>query len=370
MKILSKIKPSRRQMENRYVMARMRSLCKEETKNVKKRLASINGGYNGSKKEFNDKVLTYWKRYNQKPQKYWFDLYCNNLDSYDPRYIPDTIYYNKIIPYFNYIAINKAYRDKGMFSRLLPDVKKPETIVKNIAGQFYNGDLDQPITAEKAMQLCEAEEHLIIKPSIASGSGRSITFFDRDDPKTQTISAIFSKFQANFVVQRLVQQHPDLARINNGSSLNTVRVFSFYFEEEVHILSTILRMGSMNSRIDNISAGGISCVIKPDGWLVDKAVNRKSKWMDAHESGIKFCDICVPSFQRIIEKVKRLHPMLPYFGIIGWDFAVDSEGEPVLIEYNLIPEQNQISCGPTFGDLSEKVLDDVFLNRTRKKYFY
>ena len=252
---------------------------------------------------------------------------------------------------------------------MLPDVKKPETIVKNIAGFFYNGDKDALITEAEAVNLCQQEEHLIIKPSVLSGSGKDVTFYDRDNKDTRSIPDIFKKFGTNFVVQRLVKQHSDLAKVNPGS-LNTIRVVSFHFKGEVHILSTILRMGGVGARVDNISAGGISCVIKPDGWLAEKAVTRKSDWTDEHPSGIKFKDIKVPSYDKIIDTVKRLHPTLPYFGIIGWDYAVDECGDPVFVEFNIMPEPNQISCGPTFGELSEEVFKDVFVEKTRKNYFY
>ena len=111
-------------------------------------------------------------------------------------------------------------------------------------------------------------------------------------------------------------------------------------------------------------------MIKPDGWLVEKSVTRKSEWTDQHASGIKFKDIKVPSYDRILDTVKQLHPKLPYFNIIGWDFAVDEAGDPVFIEFNIMPEPNQISCGPTFGDLSEEVFRDVFIAKTRKNIFY
>ena len=181
-------------MEQWYIKARMRSLSDEETKNVKKRLKSIGNGYNGSAAEFRQTVLPYWKPFGRKPKKYWYDLFCNGQDRYDPRYIPDTVWYQDILPYFNYIAINKAYRDKGMYSRTLADVKKPETVVKNIAGCYFNGDGDRPISFEEAAEICRKEEHLIVKPSVNSGSGRSITFYDRDDPKSEKPEEIFRRF--------------------------------------------------------------------------------------------------------------------------------------------------------------------------------
>ena len=362
-------KPSRRKMEQWYIKARMRSLSDDMTRHIKDLLKSVNNGYDGSVSEFRKTVLSYWEPYGVKPDKYWYDLFCRELDHYEPRYIPDTIWYNDILPYFNYIAINKAYRDKGMYSRILQGVKKPETVVKNIAGYYFDGDGERPISREEAVSLCEKEEHLIFKPSVNSGSGRSITFFDRDLPGSEKIEDIFGRFKYNFVVQRLVKQHPDLAAINE-QSLNTIRVMSFYFKGEVRILSTILRMGGVGARVDNISAGGISCVIRPDGRLAEKAVTRKSEWTDEHPSGIKFRDITVPSFDRIIDTVKRLHPTLPYFGIIGWDYAVDESGDPVFIEFNTMPEPNQISCGPTFGDLTDEVLKDVYIEKSRKNAFY
>ena len=45
--------------------------------------------------------------------------------------------------------------------------------------------------------------------------------------------------------------------------------------------------------------------------------------------------------------------------------SVDTQGDPVLIEYNTCPGQNQISCGPTFGELTDRVLDEFFNKRTR-----
>ncbi|WP_458463041.1 sugar-transfer associated ATP-grasp domain-containing protein, partial [Paenibacillus sp.] len=271
--------------------------------------------------------------------------------------------------YFNNLIMRRAYGDKCMYSKILRDVKKPETIVKNIATYFYDGDGDHMITRAEAIRLCESEEHLIFKPSLDSAGGHGISFYDRDDKNSPRIEDLFEEFGVNFVVQRLVKQHPDLAKIH-ASSLNTVRVMSFHFQGEVHILSAQLRMGGGAARIDNISAGGCACAIKPDGWLYEKSVTRKSEWTDTHSSGIKFKDIRVPNYEGILATAKRLHCELPYYNIIGWDFAVDVDGNPVFMEFNIMPEQNQIgSAMPAFGDLTETVLEEVFIKKTLKEAF-
>lgn len=341
---------------------------REKRKNAIKRLQLIDGGYNGSIQEYQDIIIPYWKKYGIKPEKLWFDLYCNDMDSYDPRFIPDNLWLTTIIPYFNDMRMQRAYQDKGMLDRLLPDVKKPETIVKNIAGYYYSGDGEQIITREEAIRLCEQEEHLVIKPSVGTHGGIGIAFWDRTEDLPH-IDYLFEKFGSGFVVQRLVRQHPDLAHLNE-SSLNTVRVLSFHFKGKVNILSAQLRIGGVGARVDNVSSGGCACAIKPDGWLYEKSVTRKSEWTDEAPSGVKLKDVRVPNYELIKETVKRLHPQLPYFNIIGWDFAVGEDGMPVFIEFNAGPGQNQIGDRkPTFGDLTDEVLEDVFIKKTLKNAF-
>ena len=357
---------SHNRLDRMYVFARMIRHTMKKAKYARKRVKMIGGGYNGTGREYREVVCRYWKQFGEKPPKFWYDLFCSGKDAYDPRYIPDSLWYRKILPYFNNILLRQAYVDKGMYSRLLTDVRKPQTVVKRIGGYYYDGDGERAITRSEAEALCAKEEHLIFKPSTYTGGGAGVTFFD-NEKHDRPAGEIFDSFTSGFVAQRLVRQHADLARINKDS-LNTVRVVSFRFNEEVHILSTILRMGGVGARVDNISAGGISCRIEADGRLTEKAVTRKSVWTDEHPSGLKFRDITVPSFDKIIATVKRLHLSLPYFDLIGWDFAVDEEGEPVFIEFNVMPEQNQISCGPSFGELTDEVLAAVYGEKLPERF--
>lgn len=335
-----------------------------ETKKFKKRLKLINGGYKGTKKEYREVVLSYWEKYGIKPDRMWYALYCDGKDHYDPRFVPESIWVSTIRRYFNDMSMLRAYADKGRLNLLFPDVKKPETIAKNIAGYFYDGDGEHLISREEAEAICLQEEHLIFKPSLDTYGGSGIVFYDREN-EAQDIHALFDHFRKNFVVQRLVRQHPDLSRLNE-SSLNTIRVLSLHFKGQVHILSSQLRIGGKGARVDNIGSGGCACPINPDGSLTGKGVTRQSAWTDESPTGIKLDTVTVPFYQDVIDTVKRLHPTLPYFDLIGWDFAVDEQGQPVLVEFNLEPGQNQIGSGePTFGDLSDEVFDDVFITKSK-----
>lgn len=337
-----------------------------ETKNYKKRLKLINGGYKGTKKEYREQVLSYWRKYRIKPKRMWYALYCNGKEGYDPHFVPESIWVSTIRPYFNDMSMQRAYTDKGMLNRLLTGVKMPETIAKNVGGYYYDGDGEHLIGREEAEAICLQENQLIFKPSLDTYGGSGIIFYDKEN-STQNIHSLFDHFGTNYVVQRIVRQHPDLAKLND-SSLNTIRVLSLHFKNQIHILSVQLRIGGAGAHVDNIGSGGCACPVNLDGSLTGRAVTRQSVWTDKSPTGIKLNTVTVPSFQKVIDTARNLHSKLPYFDLIGWDFAVDESGEPVLIEFNVKPGQNQIGSGePTFGVLSDEVFDEVFLKRTKRR---
>lgn len=341
-------------------------LTRNKTISVKKRIKLINGGYQGSDKEFKETVLAYWKKYGLKPDKAYFSLYCDGKGKYDPRYITDPIWMCYILPYFNDLTMHRAYDDKGMYHRLFPNATHPETVVKRMGGYYYNGDGEQIITREEAIKICLNESRLIFKPALDSSKGMGIFFYDREKNSEHEIIEIIDQLGLNFVAQRLVKQHPYLAALNE-TSLNTVRVITFHFKDKVHVLSAQLRIGGAEAKVDNVSAGGSAVAIKPDGFLYEKSVTRQSKWTYETAKGVKFTEIQVPNFKEIVEECKQLHCLIPHLNIIGWDFAVNESGTPVLIEFNVRPEQNQIGCGsPTFGDMTDEVLDEVFFKKSLK----
>lgn len=71
----------------------------------------------------------------------------------------------------------------------------------------------------------------------------------------------------------------------------------------------------------------------------------------------------VPGYSKILEIVKKNHFTMPHFRLISWDFAVDIDHEPVMIEANLRYGEldfHQLNNGPLFGKDTRKILDEVF----------
>jgi hypothetical protein len=330
---------------------------------TKKRLHRINGGYKCSA-EYKSEVLPYWKRFGVKPGKYWYSYYSAHSKIVDKRYIPEDIWFGKILPYYSNMQFRRACEDKCMHDIWFPNLKRPQTVAMNVAGVFYD-DTRNIISKDEAVDLCLKKQKFLIKPSIDSGEGRLIRFFDDKVIDVKEINNAFDALGCNFIAQEVVKQHLTLSQLNE-KSLNTIRVVSFLFQGRVYLLSSILRMGGGTSRVDNFGAGGSACEIKQGGRLGEFSVNGKLDWRTKHQNGTIFSDVTVPSYEKICNIIKAEHAKLAHFKLIGWDFAVDDEGDPVFIEYNVCPGQNELLCGPTFGDLTDAVLEDVYINKEYK----
>jgi len=84
------------------------------------------------------------------------------------------------------------------------------------------------------------------------------------------------------------------------------------------------------------------------------------------DSGLIFEGYEVPGYQKCRDAVPMLHAQMPRFRLVSWDFAIDPDGEPVLIEANLHYGEldfHQINNGPIFGEDTEKILKEVFNKR-------
>lgn len=206
------------------------------------------------------------------------------------------------------------------------------------------------------------EDHcypLIIKKSVLSSGGKSISLYE----KPTVADEIFNKYKRNFVVQEVVRQHPVLSDLN-PTSLNTIRIISFNFKGEVRILISALRVGAEGSCVDNISLGGFAFGVNDYGMLIPTA-REYWGWPVRHPKSedIKKNKTAIPSYDKIIEIIKEQHPRFPHFGFIAWDFAVDNESRPVVVElnlYNFAVQPFQEAAGrPFLGEMTEEVLKET-----------
>lgn len=220
---------------------------------------------------------------------------------------------------------------------------------------------------DKAINLIMCQNDCFIKRAQNSWGGQGVFYFSSNTNNVNNLIEIINKIPVDIVVQEGIKQSSILSKLNSDS-VNTVRILSFLSKDgTVKIYSSILRMGIAGAKVDNASSGGISCGIQDDGRLKNKAYSNTGVLFYEHPSSkIKFDDICVPNFQKMKDIVTDLHPKFPHFRMIGWDIAVDYNEEPVFIEANLCDSEldfHQLNNGPIFGDDTEEILTEVFLNK-------
>ena len=78
-----------------------------------------------------------------------------------------------------------------------------------------------------------------------------------------------------------------------------------------------------------------------------------------------FLNYRILGFDKIIEVIKQNAKYLPKTRLLGWDFTLDQNNAPVMIEVNIEDhelEMMQLANGPYFGslELTERVLSEVF----------
>ena len=313
-------------------------------------------------------VLPYWKKFGIRPKRFWFELYGSRDHRMDPRFLPADLYFNEILPYMNAGLqatglMNKAYTDY-----LFSDVGRPRIVVMRIDGTYCD-EKRNLIREEEAIGLClERDTDLFVKVSVDSSGGRGIFVLTPSECTHDDVRRIFREAGASFVVQERIRQHPLLESLN-PSSVSTIRVLSLLLDDQVYIESAALRISAPGTSHVKIHDGGITTEILPGGKLHTRVYSDLGRWFD-HGKGIFDEGFAIPGMDKVYEEVKRIHPRMGHFRCIGWDFAVDAEGDPVLIEFNVFPAlgSTQITrCKPVFNDKTDWILEDYFRRRTWEK---
>lgn len=311
-------------------------------------------------------IYDFWKPYTKISPK-WAQYYSAKNGNFDPRYIPNDLCYTKIDQYFNSRKLGYGFNDKNYYSKIFAGIKQPEVVIRKINSLIFDENYKQiSVNEAKSKLLCNDE--MICKPSQESGSGRGILFF-KSTEEGRIEEFLTNPEYDDYVVQKIVKQHSELNKVH-ANSLNCIRICSILFDDGVYILSSVLRMGFGDSKVDNATAkdnikyDGMSCGIDENGCLKKYAhgYNTGAK-CEKHPDGLVFEGFKIPSYDKAVELVKKAHPLIGHFRLVSWDVAIGEDGEPVLIEANMRKggiNLLQFNNGPLFGDLTERVLDEVF----------
>lgn len=139
-----------------------------------------------------------------------------------------------------------------------------------------------------------------------------------------------------FIAEEIITQHEKLASLH-PESINTVRIATFTYRNNVSILAASVRIGVGNSATDNAGSGGIFASIDTlSGIVISKATNYQKQIFTQHpDTHIAIPGFIIPCWRELIEIVNKAaleisdeKPVL-----ISWDFALSTSGW-IIVEVN------------------------------------
>ena len=290
----------------------------------------------------------------------WFSFYNavrrEGSIGFDARYIPLNVQYCFIDDYLCNSREAYALDDKNMYDMYFYDVRQPKTIIREISG-CYLDERYMRLSLEQVIERCKNQKTVIIKPTVNMSEGDGIVFWSEDDGEKVLIEVLNQR--SDYVVQEVVKQHPNLAGLHK-ESVNTIRMVTCLIENEMRVLSTVVRMGAGTSRLDNASAGGLFCGVQDDGSLRKYGYNKDGESFERHPQGGVFSECKIPNFEHCKELVKRLaYRFVRVSRLVSWDLAIGEDGEPILVEVNLCyggVDIHQMTNGPLYGEYTEQMI--------------
>ena len=273
-------------------------------------------------------------------------------------YVPEDLFYNVFETRLNPRNRREPYKDKNFFDRMgwgcLPD-----TVFRVINGRLFDKTYEM-IDVQTALALARDADvsELVVKPAIDSGSGSQVMFLD--ESQLATFLAENLKPHSDWIIQRPIVQHQDMAGLN-PSSVNTLRVVTIREGAEVSVISSFAKIGTRGVRVDNVSAGNIAVGVAEGGRLRERGCDFAFQLSTAHPNhGYSYADVVIPCYDSVLATCIRLHRHVPDLDLLSWDVAIRSDGVPVVIEVNIRRQDvniTQICNGPVFSPYIDAVLD-------------
>lgn len=292
---------------------------------------------NEQEKEIDD---LYESNYGTKIPYTWHRHFTAFTGNFDKNYFPELLY----IPEFeHYQNMKKAYTDVFSDKNVTPALAKlggvlvPETKFSCVDGVYsYEG---KHKTKREAINVFGSLGESFIKPSIGSSSGNGCAVINMehgsDTISGKTSVEILDAYGDNFIVQERIKMHTSLSKLY-PDSVNTFRIMTYRWHDEFYHVPAILRIGKGGANVDNAHAGGIFIAISDDGILHERAYTEFNSQYDKHpDTKTLFQGYKIIGFHDAINTAIELHKLFPQIGVYNWDFSLNENNEPILIEANM-----------------------------------
>lgn len=318
-----------------------RITTKAELRNIEKKK------YLWSKVDLNPskdlEIRNYWKRISGCDiDTRWHRLYASYLNCPVRKdFFPEILYSTRLEKKLSNPKFYGILSDKGFLTSIFSGdgtYRTPKTVVYNSYGTFVDGG-KQVLSTDDAKKRIGDAGLVIIKPTIDTSSGEGIlkaNFVNGADTLSgETVDKVVDRYKQNFIVQECVKQSRYLADLCD-KSLNTFRVITYICNGKIHLAPLSLRMGTGTSYVDNIHRGGVNIGITDDYKLRKCAFTEYGERFEVHPySQVKFEGYDISPLCKVVEVAHRLHGYVPMLKMISWDWSLDENNTPVLIEMNI-----------------------------------
>lgn len=259
-----------------------------------------------------------------------FEFY--NLNKLERKTYLTRVKNNAIVRKFNNKDFFKYFDNKYEFNKMFDKYLKREWMV-----------LDN--NYEDFVKFCFNKKEIIVKPIDGCG-GVGVDLIKLDKNK---LKLTYNKLIKNnqLLIEEKIKQNKSLSKLNK-SSVNTLRIVTFYDGKQTHILNSVLKIGN-GGVTDNFSSGSMYTFVE-DGKILVPAIDNKDNIFKIHPiSKVKIVGYEIPNYDKAIELVNECAMIIKEVRYVGWDVAI-LDNDVCLIEGNCYPGIYQIK--PSF--LNEK----------------
>lgn len=269
----------------------------------------------------------------------------------------------------------KDFSDKNDFDKFLPAGFMPATILRKRYKTFSDSEYNE-ISIDKATlnNLLEPYCKVILKPTVDSNSGKGVMLFVKTDGEwlhkkdgTELNVEFLEQLNGSWILQEALEQHPFMAQFN-PTSVNTLRLATYRSvkDNEVHLLSSVIRMGAQGAFVDNLHKGGHMIRVMADGRLDNHCFDASARRSNTHgDIDFSQTNLIVPEWEKVAAFAKKVAERIDGCRLMQHDIMIDKSGNPRLIEYNIGAFSAwiaQFTGTPALSDRTEEIHDYVIQN--------